>query len=64
MFSQEGNTAHHPGAAFCNMRVNKSKCFLIKRIAAIYKNNPNQEKYKYQHYPKQDFFSGAAVYWP
>ncbi len=46
MFSKKGNKTHDTGAAFRNMRVNKIKCFLIKRIAPIYKNNPNQEKNK------------------
>ncbi len=46
MFPQEGNKTHNPGTAFCNMRINKTKCFLIKRITAIYKNNPNEENYK------------------
>lgn len=64
MFSQEGNKKYDPGAVFCYMRINKIKCFLIKRIAPMYKNNPNQEENKYQRNHKQKNFGSTSTYQP
>lgn len=60
MVSQEGKKKHDPGAIFCNMRMDKTECFSIKRIASMDKNNPNQEEYKCQRHCKQDLFCCAA----